>query len=671
MNTDISYNMLYIYNKKKLNGNANKTSSGRINYIKLNTFIKEKKLKRDFILYKNLENNIPNNIYPILYISNINLQYIYTFIRLEFVNSFYKIFEYTTLKNLNINNFNVNTLNISKNTTQVTQFTRKMYIFGMLLNIIWLSTQSKQTIQQEKIEININNTFPSNAEINGSFDGFNFDSIRPSTSFTPIETLYWYIYGLSEVLKLMTDDYTTKNSNYLTTGYGGLIKRTMNFLGYIDKTTPIFTKKDSIDTFQNEIENTFISNSIPILNKKGWSYVFDKINKWLHLKSNDGSESITAGHYILNSTDEPSIDPPLDIANIDDNPNPTFNSSTDIIKWKPIKIGLENIQSYLGYKWNDVKSPCITDIEKNIIDISASNYYPTIQDRTQEINDIVYQNLDDTNKIIAEFFAGGNFTVMPPGQNLWMYTNLILRHIPNYFGDSPSSSIYNQDSQIYLSTPGEMNAQSLILLDLVTNMFETGLLVWRLKRKFMQARPVHEVRVRYHNQIIPSWQSEESYILGNEWLPYQPFNFISPPFADFPSGHSGFSKSFANVMNKWFGPNIPRDELPIRYFQHRQNHLSILTPLYSKQGIDNSFLETEYCKFIIPEHSSEIQSNVPNEPVTLQFDTWDDYANMCGISRIYGGIHAITAHTGSVLVSNQIFSKVNSRLNITKLYNII
>lgn len=124
-------------------------------------------------------------------------------------------------------------------------------------------------------------------------------------------------------------------------------------------------------------------------------------------------------------------------------------------------------------------------------------------------------------------------------------------------------------------------------------------------------------------------------------------------------------------MNKWFGPNIPRDELPIQNFQHRQNHLAILTPLYSKQDIDNSYLETEYCKFIIPPYSSEIQETVPAEPITLQFDTWNDYANTCGISRIYGGIHAITAHNGSVVISNQVFNKVNSRLNITKLYNFL
>lgn len=527
MQSDISYNMLAIYNKKKLNGNANKSISGRINNIKINTFIKEKKLRRD-ILYKSLQNN--STVYPsVLYISNTNLQYIYTFIRSEFVNAFYKMFEFTSLKNLNVNNFNVTSLNLSKNTTQVTQFTRKMYIFGMLLNIIWLSTQEKQDINQQKTSINTNNSFPSNAEISGSFDGFNFDSIRPTVSFTPIETLYWYIYGLSDVLKKVTDDYTTKNSKYLTTGYGGLIKRTMTFLGY--------------ENTQEQSENIFINNVTPILNKKRWSYVYNKINEWLLIRNNDGADTREYGHYVLNSTVEPSIVPPLDINNIIDNPNPTFNINTDIIKWKPIKKVSQSIviQSYLGYKWSSVKSPCITSIEKFQIDNLASKNYPTLEERTQEINDIVYQELNDTSKVIAEFFAGGNNTIMPPGQNLWMYTNLILRHIPNNFGESPSTTIYNQNSEfIYTSSPREMNAQSLILLDLVTNMFETGLLVWKLKTKFMQARPVHEVRVRYHNENIPSWQSEED-ISGNAWLPYQPLTFISPPFADFPSGHSGFS----------------------------------------------------------------------------------------------------------------------------------
>ena len=68
--------------------------------------------------------------------------------------------------------------------------------------------------------------------------------------------------------------------------------------------------------------------------------------------------------------------------------------------------------------------------------------------------------------------------------------------------------------------------------------------------------------------------------------------------------------------------------------------------------------------FAVTSRSSVIQSSVPVAPVTLSFATWDDIANSAGMSRLYGGIHTIGAHSASQTVAVQIDGYVNSTWNI-------
>ena len=83
--------------------------------------------------------------------------------------------------------------------------------------------------------------------------------------------------------------------------------------------------------------------------------------------------------------------------------------------WTPLKIGAAS-QSYLTYNWNNVTSPSLTNADEVSIKSTANTYYPTDPERVSEINEVVTitNGLTDVEKVTAEFWAGGPFTVSPP-----------------------------------------------------------------------------------------------------------------------------------------------------------------------------------------------------------------------------------------------------------------
>jgi hypothetical protein len=139
---------------------------------------------------------------------------------------------------------------------------------------------------------------------------------------------------------------------------------------------------------------------------------------------------------------------------------------------------------------------------------------------------------------------------------------------------------------------------------------------------------------------------------GGLWVPYQEDNFVTPPFADFPSGHSHFSKAFALTMNKWFGNSITKNST----FYDKE---TLICPLFD---VNQTSI---YGDFIISAGVSDIQpSVVPSSPVTLSFNQWDEIADQAGMSRLYGGIHCITAHTSSQQTAVEVDNYINSTWNI-------
>ncbi|HUP22905.1 MAG TPA: vanadium-dependent haloperoxidase [Thermoanaerobaculia bacterium] len=97
-----------------------------------------------------------------------------------------------------------------------------------------------------------------------------------------------------------------------------------------------------------------------------------------------------------------------------------------------------------------------------------------------------------------------------------------------------------------------------------------------------------------------------AWILAENWWPYQRPTFVTPPFAGYTSGHSTYSRAAAELMTRLTG-----------------------SPFFPG-GKSEFFAEkNEYLVF----------EDGPSVDVTLQWATYQDAADECSLSRIYGGIH--------------------------------
>ena len=345
-----------------------------------------------------------------------------------------------------------------------------------------------------------------------------------------------------------------------------------------------------------------------------WDIWVSNWNNWFNLRKDNGH---------INA----SIEQPIESSNwnntivVDDKTITDFTKFGNVMEWTRLTINNKK-QTYLTYNWNAVNSSCLSNSDESYVLDSVSPLNGTERDDEIDYVKTLTSSLTDEQKVMAEFWAGGGDTVSPPLMMIWFWKEY-MRLLPQI---TCSTVIYS-------------------LLDLAIHLFEGGRITWGLKAKFMESRPIQEIRRRYAGQQITSWNGT---IDGSQWVPYQESNFVTPPFADFPSGHSHFSKAFALTMNKWFGESIPR-ELAVIY-----DGGILICPLFKNKNA------TTFGKFLIEQNTSLIQANVPSTPITLSFNKWDDIADQAGISRLYGGIHALNAHTSSQTVASLLHDKIES-----------
>ena len=301
-------------------------------------------------------------------------------------------------------------------------------------------------------------------------------------------------------------------------------------------------------------------------------------------------------------------------------------------KWTPLIVGAA-VKNFLTYGWGDVTSTCLNASDETTIKASANTtFLGEGAERDAEIDDLVTltsgTTLTNEQKIIAEFWAGGPLTVSPPCMMVWFWKKYI-----EITGQSVQTMIYSG-------------------LELSINIFEGSRITWALKRDNMEARPIQEIRRRYSSQTLTNYDGTS--ITGNMWVPYQETNFVTPPFADFPSGHSTFSQAFANVMNAWFPPSIPTTRVMM-------TDLNLLSPIFTASH-ENSLTD-----ILINKQTSKIQVGVvPASDTHLIWSVWQDIADQAGISRQYGGIHCVSAHNGGKLVADGIYPIITTKWSISR-----
>jgi hypothetical protein len=91
--------------------------------------------------------------------------------------------------------------------------------------------------------------------------------------------------------------------------------------------------------------------------------------------------------------------------------------------------------------------------------------------------------------------------------------------------------------------------------------------------------------------------------------------------------------------------------------------LYLLSPMYTGLGT----LSVSLSDIPVKAQTSLIQTGVvPAADVRLTWSVWQDIADSAGVSRQYGGIHAVSANLGGQAVANTAFPLITSRWAISR-----
>jgi hypothetical protein len=269
---------------------------------------------------------------------------------------------------------------------------------------------------------------------------------------------------------------------------------------------------------------------------------------------------------------------------IDLRPDRAFDPSTvhDPNRWQPLR--------YIDAAGNDVTPKFIAPHWQNVIpfatpppasDSGPAKYgTPEYLTQTQALVDIS-ATLTDEQKVIAEYWADGPRSELPPGH--W---NLFAQFVARRDRHGAEEHGVDLDAKLFFA--------------LTNAIFDAGICAWNNKRIWDSVRPITAIRYVFRGQTIRSWNGT---IDGADWFPYQPTTFPTPPFAEYSSGHSNFSAAGAEILRLFTGSD--------------------------RFG----------ASVTIPAGSSRTEAGVPADDVTLSWATFKDAADEAGISRRYGGIH--------------------------------
>ena len=274
--------------------------------------------------------------------------------------------------------------------------------------------------------------------------------------------------------------------------------------------------------------------------------------------------------------------------------------------WIPIEK-----QIPVGGTYGNVKLPFESPEFKNII-MNANNYYSNV-DLEADTYKVYIKSLvlTDYEKCVAEFWSGN--ILCPP--LFWMFFMIFF---------------FKNNIESYIDQINKFNILS-------TSLFVSSIIAWKLKYTIYQERPIQSIRCI--NDININYYYGDT--ISNLWKPY----INTPPFPDFPSGHSTFSCSSCVIFNYLFGENINEKEILID-----AKNMMLLCSLFDDSSIENYDIKN----IIIKKGTSLKTGEILKDDIILNFDTWKDMAFNCSESRIYGGIHYASSCEGAIIIGNQI-----------------
>lgn len=160
-------------------------------------------------------------------------------------------------------------------------------------------------------------------------------------------------------------------------------------------------------------------------------------------------------------------------------------------------------------------------------------------------------------------------------------------------------------SAVFAAQSQGLSLLEFIQLDFLTNMaaFDAGIFVWQEKRRYDAVRPFSAIRYLYGDQLVTAWGGPGQGTIqlpANEWKSY----LEEADHPEYPSASTCFCNAHAQSARLYL-------------------------------GTDALFYPVNY-----PAGSSRIEPGfTPSTDTSFTFDSWTEFVDDCGQSRVWSGVH--------------------------------
>lgn len=165
-------------------------------------------------------------------------------------------------------------------------------------------------------------------------------------------------------------------------------------------------------------------------------------------------------------------------------------------------------------------------------------------------------------------------------------------------------------SAVFAAFSQQLSLAEFIQYDFLTNMaaFDTAIAIWQEKERFDAVRPFSAIGHIYGDDLITAWggpgQGTVYDLKGSEWTSYLPV----ADHPEYPSGSASFCAAHGEASRLFLG----------------SDQLGYVVP--------------------VPQGSSLIEPGVtPATDLELVFPTWSDFEQNCSMSRVWSGVHFLSA----------------------------
>lgn len=175
-------------------------------------------------------------------------------------------------------------------------------------------------------------------------------------------------------------------------------------------------------------------------------------------------------------------------------------------------------------------------------------------------------------------------------------------------------------SALFVTVTQGMSLEQFVHYDFLTNLaaFDTGIAIWKEKRRHDAVRPYSAIRYLYGNSMVTAWGGPGKGTVNlpaSQWRSYLPV----ADHPEYPSASAAFCAAHAQSSRLYLGSDNLGWSLPV------------------------------------PQGSSLIEpGHTPQAPLTISWNTWTEFEAECGMSRFWAGVHFPAAVPAGQAIGNEI-----------------